>query len=371
MTKRWQAAHRFWQGALLVAILLCGPAAIRANPDVAIADAPSVHARYDQLIQARIDYYNSLFPSIHFVHLRGGMGWSVDMQFLPLLLGADATSLDYEHPKSLRQDLMQVSLKRLEIMLRDSQPSASLFRKGTAGLARRENVCVITLNTDALGTTDLEMTQEMLDLPATTVAQIHPARYLDSEDHVLFAIDHEVFHCFDALYNGPVPQSRKPYARNLAAFRSESGADAFAVAMNIRRHGYLTRYARNIMNIRALALINDPDHCTWATIQHVMELNPETITAAPAETLFAVASRIRDMRAPNYDQYVAYRVAVHELQAQLKSGSLEPLPQAQGGGTRGSGDRAATLARQTRFWFKQLFLDEPLDELRHQLLAMW
>jgi len=371
MGKRWSATRQFWQGPALAALLLSCPPAIQANSGTSAPDPLSVHARFEQLIQDRIEFYNTAFPKLQFVHLRGGLGWSVDMQFLPLLLGQQPASLDYEHPADLRDELMQVSLQRLEIMLRGSHPSASLFKKGTQGLARRENICIITLDPDVMGTNDLDTTSEMLDLPRATIERMHPARYLDTEDHVAFAVDHEVFHCLDAFYNGPVPRSHQPYARNYALFRNENGADAFAVAMNIHHHGALTRYARNIMNVRALALMNDPDHCTWATIQRVLELNPETVAATPVQNLFKVAGSIRDMHAPSYEQYVAYRVAAHEMQVNLSREETATVTTVKAGGTRGSGSQAITLARQTQFWFNQLFSDEPFSELRNKLRLHW
>jgi len=370
MGRRWHSIP--WRSAALItALLFLFPPVLAASRDPEAPGPDRFRARIETLVQQRIDFYNESFPALQFVHLRGGLGWSVDMQFLPLLLGQRAVSLDYEHPVSARDGLMQVSLKRLEIMLRQSEPSASLFRKSTDGLARRENVCIITLDPDVLATSDLETTSAMLNLPRSMIERMHPARYLDAEDHVAFAIDHEVFHCLDALYNGPVPRSHQPYARNYAFFRNENGADAFAVAMNIHRHGSLTRYARNIMNVRALALMNDPDHYTWATIQHVLELQPATMAATPVQTLFSVAARIRDRLAPAYEQYVAYRLAVHEMRAHLGSEETAAVAVAHGVVTREGGNDSVTLLKRTRFWFNQLFTDEPFSLMRERLLALW
>ena len=370
MTSRWQAKQIWWVPFLLAIFSLCVPVA-KASQVQPAAETDSIRSQFEDLIQQRINFYNNAFPELQFVHLRGGLGWSVDMQFVPILLGQAPTSLDYEHPASARDDLMVVSFKRLEIMLRDSHPSASLFRKSTDGLARRRNVCIITLNPDALATSDVDATSEMLNLPRTMVERVHPARYLDTEDHVAFAIDHEAFHCLDSMYNGPVPRSHQPYGRNYALFRNENGADAFAVAMNIHRHGELTRYARNIMNVRALALMDDPDHYTWAIIQHVLELNPATVAATPVQSLFAVAGRIRDRLAPAYEQYVAYRVAVHEMRSQLGNQESAAVSVAHGVVAHESNIKTVALVKQTRFWFNQLFTDEPFSLMRERLSAFW
>jgi hypothetical protein len=344
---------------LAVALISVGPVKAETTNHASLSQSISIRDRFDNLVNARIEFYNQQFPEIQFVNLFGGDFWRMDMQFIPILLGKTATSLDYEHPKELREDLMTVSLGRLAIMLRETMPSASLYRTGEGALARKNNVCIMTINTDVFAKSDRDATLTMIDISQEQFRKLHPSRYLNATQHLEFTVDHEVYHCLDAYFNGPVLQTHDPFAGEYASYRSENGADAFGVAMNIRQHGHLTDYAKNIMHMRALSLYNDdPNHFTWNSILRVFELNPDTLAQGAVLSIFIAATDIRDTLVPNYNEYLRYRTsaprATFELgmipdEHEIKHPEMDK-------------ETTQNLVQNSSFWYDMLFVSTPLSK---------
>lgn len=107
---------------LCLVLLLIGSALAAAAPKPGHGDAVPTR------IAHKIDFYNGAFPEIQFLHLEGGPRWTGDMMSLLLLLGPEASSLDYEHPPALRGELLLLSLRRPKRMLQRDIVSASTFR---------------------------------------------------------------------------------------------------------------------------------------------------------------------------------------------------------------------------------------------------
>jgi hypothetical protein len=264
----------------------------------------------DGIVRAKLKFYSSHFPKIQFVWLKGGAGWIDDMVALSMLLGHKPVSLDYEHPKELAEDLLCVCVARIELMLRHRAASASLFRTGQEAFASRSNLCLITLDPEAVSADDATATAHLMDLSDKELAELPHAKYLNHEDHLRYVIDHEAYHCLDSFLNGPIPMSDKEYWGQYREYWNEIGADAYAVAMNVAAYGEVTAYARHITEIRGLSLLyGDPDHFTYRAMNRVINMDPEQLAGMSVRDVFKLATQVRDMVAPDYDAYVDYRAA--------------------------------------------------------------
>jgi len=206
-------------------------------------------------IEKKLTYYNHAFPYIQFVHLKNGE-WEKSLQALELFIGYQATSLDYEHPKELREDLLFVTVAKIQMMLINKITSSYLFKVGEMPVAKKQHTCVITLDAATNVLTNQIATQYFIDLPSGTLESLPEKSYLDKEQHLDFIIDHEAFHCLDSYHYGGIPMSKKSFSTRHDTYKRELQADMFAIAMNMRRNKKLTRYANNIMTIRAMTLFN-------------------------------------------------------------------------------------------------------------------
>jgi len=292
--------------ALLAVLAISAAAATAAGP-AARPDAPTSQAVLDR----RLDLYNGTFRDILFVQLPGGEDWlESGRAFEELLGGDDATNLDYEHPPDLREDLLTASVHRVLFMLRHNASSSALFRVGEASAATRTHVCVITLDPQGVAQDDVHSTAHLLGLSPELLAEIPPEMRLDRLDFLRFLVDHEVFHCIDAHYLGPVPMSDREHWGRYMLYCNENGADAYAAAMHLAEHGERTRFLRNVTRIRALCLFNaDPEHATCRAIRAVERLDDQALTGLTPRELLAVADRIRDHVVPDYGRYLGYRAS--------------------------------------------------------------
>lgn len=270
------------------------------------------------LINRKIDFYNREFPQIRFVHLEGGADWHGDMMALMMLLGADADNLDYAHPPSLQADLLAVSLERLRQLLQRDIISATTFRVGRKSKLDRPYMCAITLNPRTVLRDDREATRHMLDFSDEAMARVHPSRYLNPMDHLEFAIDHEAHHCLQAYHYGGLPQANDPMHGEYHAFRSESMADAYAMAMHIRARGSITPYARNLVHLRALWMFTDtPNRCTFETVRELLRYEPSFLSSLTTPALMELASHITDRTIGSFDAYLQQRVAALKAATRL------------------------------------------------------
>jgi len=312
-----------------------------------------------EAIERTIQFYNEYYPDIRFIQLRGGGGWITDLVRVQLLMGNGARSLDYAHPPNLREDLIAVSVMRVQWMLQNSLSSAALFAVGEDGAADRASLCVITIDPETAPTSDLDATRAMLDLPDKIFARIPAARYLDYEQHLEFVLNHEAYHCLDSYYNGPAPMSDKRYAGEHRFFHNENGADAYGILMDVHRRGRVTRHAENMLRVRALSLLNsDPNHYTYRAIAQVLRHDPVTLARLTPRQVFDLASQIRARVLLDYDDYVAFRAAAFQAMEEL---GLEPEDD---GGAAPPFDRLEVdhkqvelLVRRTEKYLRELFVE--------------
>ncbi len=286
--------------------------------EIMLADRSTVHSvgveskeqMVQRIVDQKIQFYNNAFREILLVQLPGGGSWLESALAFKQLLGQEATNPDYEHPPEAREDLLYVSTRRVLFMLQANASSSALFRVGTEAAAKRTHLCVITLDPAAVARDDATATSHLLDCPPKMLARIPKALRLNHRDYLQFVIDHEAFHCIDALYNGPIPMSEKEYWGQYMMFRNEHGGDAYAIAVHIARHGRVTPFVENLTRIRSLCLFNAaPEHLTRGALRAVADLDPATLAGAGPREVLAVADRVREQVVPDYPGYLAYRAA--------------------------------------------------------------
>ena len=272
----------------------------------------------EQIILNKLAFYAAQFPDIDFVVLDTAGNVARNMQLLAQIIGQDPDPLDYAHPEDLRHALLMTMLMRIEFLLQTDVGSATLFKPGKDAVAKRKYVCVVTLSPWDIARDDRTATRHLLELPQSEIDAVPPAQYLDHASHLRFALDHEVYHCLDTIYNGPIPMSKREYWGKYYMLKNEAGADAFGIIMNIAAHDSITPYARTLGHIRALTLLrNDPNHYTYPAICAVLQLDPAKLAQDDVRERFQVASTLRDRVVGNYDEYVRYMIAAYHAMKQL------------------------------------------------------
>lgn len=264
----------------------------------------------DQIVLSRLAFYARHYPDIDFVVLDSAGAVSRNMAALARIIGEEADPLDYEHPADLRHELLYVTLMRIQFLLGTDVGSATLFRPGKGALARRKVVCVVTINPRAIAGDDRAATLHLLDLTDTEADAIPRDRYLSHVEHLKFTLDHEIYHCLDSRFNGPMPTSHRKQWSDYQMLKDEAGADAFGAIMNIAEHGAITHYVKTLRTIRGLALLaGDPNHYTYATLGAVFKLDPAALADDDVRRRFELATSIRDRTAGSYDHYLRYAAA--------------------------------------------------------------
>jgi hypothetical protein len=264
---------------------------------------------HSQLVQAKLDYYRRLYPDILFTILNGGLESAEEMMVLDTLLGPEPKSMDYEHPEDLREELMNASSYRIWLMLQNKMPSAALF-KADDPLGWQENICVITLDPCVIGSSDLDATAFLLDLPEAMISKIPPNLRLNNEDYLEFTIDHEAYHCLKSMYVGPQSMSFKRLWGEYNHYLNEKAADTFALAIHIKKSKGQTQFAKNFRLIRGMSLLNaDPDHYTCDALKQLMDVPESELVSMSDTEIFKLANNIKDNLEISYDDYLEYLAA--------------------------------------------------------------
>jgi hypothetical protein len=312
-------------GPVLVAILtgfspfLCIHNVYADNPNQDLKESNQGHTRItgrrkqlEQIVIDKLEFFAQEYPDINFVILDSAGDVANNMGILLDIIGQDPVPLDYEHPKKLRQALLMATLTRIEVLLQSDVGSATLFKPGDGALANRKQVCVITINPWLIASDDRAATRHLLELSDKEFNSIPPERYLDHISHLKFALDHEIYHCLDTLYNGSIPMSHRKYWGGYYNIKDESGADAFGILMNIAEHGTRTAYSRTLRNIRGLTLLcRDTDHYTYWSIGAVLQMDPAKLAHQDVHNIFRIATELRDSVIGSYDDYVRYANAAN------------------------------------------------------------
>jgi len=285
---------------------------------------PGAIASHRKTAEQRIAAYNAAFPTIHFVLFEGGDGWHGEAIALATALGPDAEPIDYEHPAALRPHLMHVTLERIVHMLRSNTISATTFRLAAGNPFGRSHLCVITLNPLGVAKDEAAATHALLAVNDGAKRQIDPSRFLDPDDHLAFAIDHEAFHCLDSVLYGGVPRTTDPLRAEYNELRRESAADAFALAMHMREHGRVTSYARNITLIRGLQpFLANVTRGTYDALHEIQATDPQQLAETGTREIARLAHERATRAVGSYEEFVEYRAALYRA---CKAVGLHPGP---------------------------------------------
>lgn len=258
------------------------------------------------LFSEKLNYYKTLYPEILFINLRGGVETNEDMVALDLILGYAPTSLDYEHPPKLREDLMYVSASRILLMLDTQSPSASLFRAENS-FVEPKNICVLTIDPEEVAGDTTRATKHLLHPVLYKLLKIPESMHLLPDEYLAFVIDHEVYHCLRSMYVGPQLMSSKNLWGEYNNFLGDQGADAYALLMHYKTRDQVSNFPQNILRIRGMSLYNaDPDHLTYKVLKQVIELQTKKIVTVNEKKIFDMAYNIKKDLSIEYDEYIQY-----------------------------------------------------------------
>lgn len=258
----------------------------------------------NEIIKNKLNFYNDKFKDIQFIHLDGGDDWKEELGNILKLLGKNPVALDYEHPKELRHKLMYVTIKRMQLILEGDIVSSTLFRVNDKDVNQRTNLCVVSLNPQVVSKDDFESMRYMLDYTDKIINKIHPSRYLDTHDYLNFLLDHEFYHCLDSFLFGGSPIVHKRLGGEYNKFRRESAADAFALIMYLKKYGALNDFARNILHIRSLSMLNNPSHHTTKTMIKVANINIESLSKMKFNDVIIFSKRLADITVGSYSDFI-------------------------------------------------------------------
>lgn len=283
----------------------------------------------DREIRDKLAFYDQQFPEIEFIYLSDGDEWSQALGALDLLLGYQPVNLDYEHPPELREDLLFVTVAKIQMMLVYRAASSYLFKVGELAAAKRDHVCVITLDPKSMALSDEAATRHMLDLTDDEFRAIPRGNYLNKDAHLNFLIDHEVYHCLDTFYHGPITRSEKEFWGKYLCYRRERQADIYALAMHIQRNQGSTPYVRKIQQLRGMTLLNgELQHLTDRAIGRLLDSDQKQwLNRSPEE----IIERVKLLDKPlelSYEEYLGFRFSALEAMRRLGKESneiLEPI----------------------------------------------
>jgi len=272
----------------------------------------------EHIVISKLDFYARNFPKIDFVLLDSGADTERNLGALFTILGQDPIPLDYSHPHSVRQVLLEATYVRIGFLLQYDIGSATLFAPGQGAHVKRKQACIITMNPWKIAQDNLAATRHLLEIPVKIATDIVPERYLDADTHLRFALDHEIFHCLDSSINGPVPMSKQEHWGGYYMWRNEAGADAFGILMHLAEAGGLTPYARNLSLIRGLTLLNsDPNHYTYPVYETALHLDLSSLKRTDVHDRFRLATRIRNKLVGGYRDYLHYAVSAQSAMKRL------------------------------------------------------
>ena len=304
-------------------------------------------------IQQKLDFYNKEFPDIQFVHLKNG-DWEKSLQALELFIGYQATSLDYEHPEELREDLLFVTVAKIQMMLVNKITSSYLFKVGQSPAASRKYGCVITLDPKTTVYNDEVSTQYFVDLPEEVIRSIPLQNHIDNEKHLDFIIDHEAFHCIDTYKFGGIPMSDKAYSTRYDTYKRESQADMFAIAMNTHRHKAVTQCSDNMKLLRGMTLLNgEPQHYSVDAMQLIISYSQKNIVNSNPNELVGLVNKLYKENSPSYRDYIEYRVAAIDAIYQLGQKVYEMEKPYHPEDAKPNKELVKKLVKETKYYYKK------------------
>lgn len=269
-----------------------------------------IQKKIEQVIQKKLSFYADLFQDVDFVLLDSSGNVSRNMAALQKILGKDPTPLDYEHPESLRHELLLATLMRIELLLYTDVGSATMFKPGKESLANRKYVCVVTMDPMSMAKDDRSATRNLLSIDQKDFEQIPKANYLNSYAYLRFSLDHEIYHCLDTMTNGGMPMSKLKYWGDYHMLREESAADTYGLLMHLSRQDSLDSFGRLIRQIRGLSLLSDDiNHYTYVALGLALKQEVKNLKNKDCNSLRIIANQIGKKVFASYESYLRYAQA--------------------------------------------------------------
>jgi len=259
-------------------------------------------------VDRQLASYTRQVPEMEILRLYGRGGLNM-LQMLPRFLGEAPSSVDYEHDASVRDVLMQLQMQRIETMLREGMPSATLFKVGNGSQFDHPYVCVITLDAEFFRRSPESvlalMTPNFNEASSSTTAM--PA--MNVEDFLKFTVDHEMFHCLDAYFNGPtIQKTQDALKQHYQEYTNEARADAFASMAFMLEREQSSDFLEAFAAMRTLALLDmDLAHYTSDVITASMEASMLGDVES-TQMRVAVSHLLASMATPTFEGF-AMRIA--------------------------------------------------------------
>lgn len=271
----------------------------------------SITAQASEGVKLQLANYEDYYPEVNFIHLDGLSGFKY-LNSLPMRLGIGASNVDYEHRPNARELLIETQMGRIEMMLEERMPSATLFLTGENSAFTQPYVCVITLDDTVLLSDPLAATRFITGTKASENLPYQTS--LDNGSFLLFTVDHEVFHCLDAYLNGPTrPMTRSQITASHSEFRAEQRADFYAALMHKSRPGSPDNFLRDVASFRTLSFNNwDITHYTAPILRRAISIDHSRIVHLDIEGLLSLSMHEADQFIMTRELYLRFLVsAVH------------------------------------------------------------
>ncbi len=219
--------------------------------------------------------YAKRLPEVGFIRLYGEKGARFAQKLLKLL-GEGAINLDYEHDASVSGTLLQLQMNRIGVMVKEGLPSATLFKVGKGSFFEHPYLCVISLDTDSFRKDPGYATRFMTPAQGSENHVSHEQAMLDTEDFLKFTVDHEVFHCLDAYFNGPtIKKTDDVISNRYQQYLNEARADGFASHAFIKTSSEPKKFLKRFAAMRTLSLLDfDLQHFTGDVIMESLVGKP-------------------------------------------------------------------------------------------------
>jgi len=256
------------------------------------------------LVDGALANYQTTYPDIQFVHLQDPL----DLDRLNEIyssFGVGTENVDYEHPVVARAMLLAAQRRRIEIMLEERLPSATLFKIKQQPAVERF-ICVLTLD-PALFSGEpgvaTRLLSDGLDLEARA--------QLDNEAFLRFTINHEVFHCLDAYVNGPTRTRTDSFVtESYDDYRAEQRADLYAGLAHQTRYKSSDHFLRTVAMYRALSILDwDLAHFSAPILLKLLTVDPSFSAGLTLAGRVRFAMKLADHWLLSAKQYQAFAVS--------------------------------------------------------------
>lgn len=264
----------------------------------------------DVIIRQELDRMNREFPTIQFINLDDSKP-----DLYQSLSGKDAELLDYQHSPKNNEALRELNAARISMMIQNQIPSASLYRVGPHGLGKRPMLCVLTINPAAIMSTPDAASKFMLNVADQTKWTISPGAYLDDTAFLQHTVRHEVGHCIETMMMGGIPRVKRKYDAERSAYLSETWADMFATAVDLRTSGGTISLLDKLADYRSAGVVINGDfsHFTTYGIKYTVSMAKQ-FKGKRISQLANIIKTVFPKVAPSYAQYVKMHAYAMELQ---------------------------------------------------------